>query len=117
MKTFAIINQKGGTGKTTVSINLAASLSARGKRVLVVDSDPQGNATSASGVNKWHIGGGTAEVLSAQDAAPHLIYSLSCKYWVLAANINLAGMEIALSGYDNWQLRFKGRVIAVGGGF
>ena len=72
MKVFAVINQKGGTGKTTLSLNLSAQLAASGRRVLLVDIDPQGNATSASGANKRALQKGLYEALRgdilAQDA-------------------------------------------------
>lgn len=103
MKTFAVINQKGGTGKTTVSINLSARLAELGKRVLLVDADPQGNATSGSGIDKWGISGGVLEVLSGAEAKKHLIHTKESGYWMLASNMNLAAAEIDLSGDTRWQ--------------
>ena len=106
MKTFAISNQKGGTGKTTVSMNLAARLAELGKRTLLADMDPQGNATSGSGVDKWNIGGGVADVLlSSRPASECLIYSIPGGYYLLAANMELAGAEGELSSQPNWQRR------------
>lgn len=107
MKVFAVINQKGGTGKTTVSLNLSARLAELKKRVLLIDADPQGNATSASGVQKWCIAGGVYDVLGGAPAADKLIYSLSGGYWLLAANMNLAGAEMELAGREGWQLRLR----------
>ncbi len=107
MKIFAIINQKGGTGKTTVSLNLAARLAECGKKVLLIDSDPQGNATSGSGIDKWRIAGGIYEVLDGAPAADKLIYSCAGKYWMLAANMNLAGAEMELAGATDWQQRLQ----------
>ncbi|MGI9297143.1 MAG: ParA family protein [Gammaproteobacteria bacterium] len=107
MKVFAVINQKGGTGKTTVSLNLSSRLAELKQRVLLIDADPQGNATSGSGVEKWRIAGGVYEVLDGAPARDKLIYSLSGGYWLLAANMHLAGAEMELAGEKNWQRRLR----------
>ena len=111
MKVFAIINQKGGTGKTTVSMNLSARLAELGKKILLIDIDPQGNATSGSGADKYLIGGGVYDVLGGRDAASCLIFSLGGGYWLLGANMNLAGAEIELVGEKEWQCHLR-RAIA-----
>lgn len=108
MKVFAVINQKGGTGKTTVSLNLAARLAELQKRILLIDADPQGNATSGSGIDKWRIAGGIYNVLcGGETASDKLIYSMSGGYSVLAANMNLAGAEMELAGTSEWQRRLR----------
>ena len=107
MKTFAIINQKGGTGKTTVAINLAARLAEQGRRILLLDIDPQGNATSGSGVDKWKLFGGTYEVLSGSPAWQYPVSSIAGGYCLLGANAQLAGADIELAQTKNWQTRLK----------
>ena len=107
MKIFAVINQKGGTGKTTVSMNLSARLAELGKKTLLIDMDPQGNATSGSGVEKWQFSGGCYDVLLGKPARECLIYTLAGRYWVLAANMNLAGAEIELATQQAWQRRLR----------
>jgi len=95
---FAIANQKGGVGKTTTSINLAASLAAFGKRVLVMDLDPQGNTTSGLGVDKNTVQGGMYSLLmgesSLEDVALKTDYD--CLYLV-PATMDLAGSEVELA--------------------
>ncbi|MHB1566160.1 MAG: ParA family protein [Acidiferrobacter sp.] len=94
----AVANQKGGVGKTTTSINLAASLGRHGQRVLLVDLDPQGNATMGSGLPAPHAGPTLYEVLLAEARADEARVTLACGYDLLAGSANLAGAEIELVG-------------------
>ena len=115
---FCIANQKGGVGKTTTSVNLAAALAATGQRVLLVDLDPQGNATMGSGIDKqgleqsiYHVLLGTSELLQARAASP------SGKYDVLPANRDLAGAEIDLVELPRRENRLKEAPKAVNGDY
>lgn len=96
---YALVNQKGGVGKTTTAINLAAYLAALGQRVLLVDLDPQANATSSLGVDKKKVKRGVYEALINEARASDLVlHSPQLKMALLPASPALAGAEVELVG-------------------
>jgi chromosome partitioning protein len=108
MRVFCVANQKGGVGKTTTTTNLAAGLASHAKRVLLIDLDPQGNATMGSGIDKSNIEHTVYDVLINEcDIKQAIIASESGGYDVLPANRELAGAEIDLVGFDQRELQLK----------
>ena len=107
-KIFCIANQKGGVGKTTTTVNLAAGLAKIGQRVLMVDLDPQGNATMGSGVDKRKLELTVYDVLlESASVAEARVKSEKCGYDVLGANRELAGAEVELVELEHRGQRLK----------
>ncbi len=110
-RTIAIANQKGGVGKTTTSINLSASLAAKGKKILVIDTDPQGNTTSGFGIDKNELDNTIYELIlgecSVQDC---ILKEVIPNVSILPSNVNLAAAEIELIGVEKKEFILKNEI-------
>lgn len=107
-KIYAFVNQKGGVGKTTSAISLGAYLGQYGQRVLLVDLDPQANATSSLGIDKRSVKNGTYEVLlGGQPAGPTILHNPRFKMSILPSSPALAGAEIELIELERRERRLK----------
>lgn len=107
-RTIAIVNQKGGVGKTTSAVNLAACVGAHGCRVLLCDIDPQGNATSGLGVNKREVEFSTYDMLIGSVEAANIVrHTPFDNLDLLPSNIDLAGAELELSMLDSRESRIR----------
>ena len=113
-KTVAVLNQKGGVGKTTTAVNLAACVGAKGKRVLLVDIDPQGNSTSGFGIDKRSIKVSSYDVLVGNNKAKEAIIHTEFQCVdLMVSNMNLAGAELEIIDIKNRESLLKNALAGV----
>ena len=113
-KIIAVVNQKGGVGKTTSTVNLAASVALKGQKVLLMDIDPQGNATSGLGVNKRELETSSYDVIvNALPIEKAILKTEFDNLWVLPSNMNLAGAELELVDMKHRESKIKNAVAPI----
>ena len=111
MRVISVLNQKGGVGKTTTAINLGAYLAKSGKTVLIIDFDPQGNATSGLGLEKQSIPVSSYDILLDPAAIDKAIHNTStANLFILPTNTSLANAEVELVGKENREFCLKNAI-------
>ena len=111
---ISVVNQKGGVAKTTTAVNLAAAIGQKNKKVLLVDLDPQGNATSGIGISKKGLKYTTYDVIMGEVRPAEAIVSTTCKnVWILPATQTLAEGELRLAAFENKTLQLKKAILQV----
>ena len=106
-QTFAIANQKGGVGKTTTTVSLGHALALMGIPTLIVDMDPQGNATSSLGLEKRAGMGVYEPLLNGTDVASRVVSSRRNNLWIVPSELDLAAAELELSGQPEYLIKLK----------
>ena len=109
-------NQKGGVGKTTSAVNIAACLARSGRKVLFIDSDPQGNATSGLGIKKKNIGSSVYDVLIGRVTAREATVKTSAEgLFIIPSSIDLVGAELELVDEPNREFRLRSAIESLNG--
>lgn len=117
-RVYAVVNQKGGVGKTTTSVNLSTGLAMLGQNVLLLDTDPQGNSSSGVGVDKDSLKLSVYDVLLNEASLHDVRLSTPVdRLYVAPANIELTGAEVELPSLENWQFRLKAAIEKVKGDY
>lgn len=117
-KIISVVNQKGGVGKTTSAVNLAAAIGALGKRVLLVDIDPQGNTTSGYGISRKNLTATSYEILiGSATAASSVIHTRFQGVDIIPSNMNLAGAELELAVMDKRESLLKSALAPIEGNY
>lgn len=117
-KIISIVNQKGGVGKTTTAVNLAASLGAIGYKTLLIDIDPQGNSTSGVGINKREVKNSSYDIIIGNASTDETIMKTEFKnLFLIASNIDLAAAEIEIVDLEHRESRLKNAILPVRGDY